>query len=108
MGFSHEATAHHFRLFKDGGEIAVSANTTTDTAAAEQIRQHLQHITYMFSSGNFNAPMLIHDATATGSVTMTRLRDEIRYDYSDTVAIADGVARTCTGVGYLMSLVRKL
>src|SRR5579863_5310721 len=29
MGFSHEATTHHFRLFKDGGEIAVSAKTRT-------------------------------------------------------------------------------
>jgi hypothetical protein len=25
MGFSHEATTHHFRLFKDGGGIAVTA-----------------------------------------------------------------------------------
>jgi hypothetical protein len=55
VGFSHEATAHHFRLFKDGGEIAVSANAVKDTASVEQIRQHLQHITQMFSGGNFKA-----------------------------------------------------
>ena len=26
MGFSHEATTHHFRLLNDGGEIDVRAN----------------------------------------------------------------------------------
>lgn len=84
MGFSHETTAHHFRLYKDGGEIAVSANSIKDSAGVEQIRHHLQHITKMFSDGNFNAPMLIHDSIAPGSTTMAHLKDEICYDYSDT------------------------
>jgi hypothetical protein len=26
MGFSHETTVHHFRLFKNGGEIVAETN----------------------------------------------------------------------------------
>ncbi len=48
MGFSHEATTHHFRLFKDGGEIAVTVKDPSDKASIEQIRSHLGHITKMF------------------------------------------------------------
>jgi hypothetical protein len=51
MGFSHEVTTHHFRLFKDGGEIAVNAKDPNDKASVEQIRTHLAHIAKMFSSG---------------------------------------------------------
>jgi hypothetical protein len=56
MGFSHEATTHHFRLFKDGGEILVAANDPNDKPSIDQIRSHLGHIAKMFSAGNFNAP----------------------------------------------------
>src|SRR5712664_1312601 len=73
MGFSHEATTHHFRLFKDGGEIAVTAKDPNDETSIEQIRTHLGHIAKMFSSGNFNAPMLIHDTNPPGTATMIRL-----------------------------------
>ena len=48
MGFSHEATTHHFRLFKDGGEIAVTVKDPSDKTSIEQIRSHLGHITKMF------------------------------------------------------------
>jgi hypothetical protein len=44
MGFSHEATTHHFLLFKDGGEIAVGANGAKDKSSIDQIRTHLGHI----------------------------------------------------------------
>jgi hypothetical protein len=84
MGFSHEATTHHFRLFKDGGEIAVTAKDPNDKASIEQIRAHLGHIAKMFSSANFNAPMLIHDANPPGTATMTRLKEQIRYEFSET------------------------
>jgi hypothetical protein len=83
MGFSHEATTHHFRLFKDGGEIAVSAKDPNDKASIEQIRTHLGHIAKMFSAGNFNAPMLIHDTNPPGVATMTRLKEQIRYEFSE-------------------------
>jgi hypothetical protein len=84
MGFSHEATAHHFRLFRNGGEIVVAAKDPNDRASIEQIREHLAHIAKMFSSGNFNAPMLIHDTNPPGIATMTRRKDQIRYEFSET------------------------
>jgi hypothetical protein len=84
MGFSQQATTHHFRLFKDGGEIAVTAKDANDKTSIEQIRAHLGHIAKMFSSGNFNAPMLIHDTNPPGIATMTRLKDQIRYELSET------------------------
>jgi hypothetical protein len=84
MGFSHEATTHHFRLFTDGGEIVVTARDPNDKASIEQIRTHLGHISKMFSTGNFNAPMLIHDTNPPGAATMTRLKEQIHYEFSET------------------------
>jgi hypothetical protein len=84
MGFSHEATTHHFRLFRNGGEIDVSANTSTDKTNIDQIRMHLRHIAKMFASGNFNAPMIIHVTNPPGVATMTKLKEQIRYEYSET------------------------
>jgi len=84
MGFSHEKTTHHFRLFPDGGEIAVSANDPADALSISQIRTHLSHIAQMFADGNFQAPMLIHDTNPPGTATMARLKSEIRYDFSST------------------------
>jgi hypothetical protein len=82
MGFSHDAASHHFRLFKDGGEIEVSANDPSDKPTIEAIRMHLGHIATMFSAGNFNAPMLIHDTNPPGVATMTRFKEDVRYLYS--------------------------
>ena len=84
MGFSHEATTHHFGLFKDGGEIAVMAKDPKDKASIDQIRSHLGHIAQMFASGNFKAPMLTHDTNPPGTATMTRLKEQIRYEFSET------------------------
>jgi hypothetical protein len=84
MGFSHEKTTHHFRLFKDGGAIEVAANDLKDTASRDEIRQHLSHITQMFAAGNFNVPMLIHDTTPPGVPTMKKLRDQIHYVFQET------------------------
>lgn len=79
MGFSHDATTHHFHLLKDGGEIIVTANHPNDKASIGQIRTHLSHIVSMFSNGNFNAPMMIHETNPPGVATMTRLKSDIRY-----------------------------
>jgi hypothetical protein len=84
MGFSHDATTHHFRLFKDGGEILIEANDPNDKASIEQIRIHLSHLVNMFSNGNFNAPMFIHDSNPPGVATMTRLKSDIRYTVTET------------------------
>ncbi|MEO8025740.1 MAG: hypothetical protein ABI823_04680 [Bryobacteraceae bacterium] len=83
MGFSHERTAHHFLLYKDGGAIQVGANDATDTESRDQIRQHLGHIAKMFSDGNFEAPMLIHAQTPPGVPVMKAKRDKIQYAFEE-------------------------
>lgn len=86
MGFSHEKTTHHFHLFSDGGEIAVSANDASDQPSITQIRSHLKHIATMFATGNFQAPMLIHDTNPPGAATMAKRKDQIRYTFISTGA----------------------
>ncbi len=83
MGFSHEKTTHHFRLLADGGAIEVTANDAKDAESRDQIRMHLGHIAKMFGSGNFEAPMLIHDRTPPGVPAMQRLKAEIAYRYEE-------------------------
>jgi len=84
MGFSHETTVHHFRLFKHGGEIVAEANDPKDLTSRDQIRTHLSHITKMFAAGNFAAPVFIHDTNPPGVSTMTELRDQIHYRFLET------------------------
>jgi len=84
MGFSHEKTTHHFILPKDGGAIQVSANDPKDDTSRDHIRMHLSHIAKMFSEGDFDTPMFIHDTTPPGVPTMTKLHSEIRYQYQQT------------------------
>jgi hypothetical protein len=83
MGFSHEKTAHHFRLRKDGGIIEVTAKDAKDEQSREQIRMHLQHITRLFSEGDFTAPMFIHDRVPPGVPTMKELKAEITYRFEN-------------------------
>lgn len=87
MGFSHEKTTHHFRLYADGGAIEVTANDPKDNEGRDQIRMHLSHIAKMFAAGDFNAPMLIHDRVPPGVPAMQRLDADIGYRYED---IANG------------------
>ncbi|HEY6944715.1 MAG TPA: hypothetical protein VI431_06215 [Candidatus Acidoferrum sp.] len=84
MGFSHEKTTHHFRLYPDGGAIEAEANDAKDTASRDQIRSHFGHIVTMFAAGNFSAPMLIHTQNPPGTETMKRLRDAIEYKLEST------------------------
>jgi hypothetical protein len=83
MGFSHDKTTHHFRLFADGGVIEVTANDLKDTESRDQIRMHLSHIARMFVEGNFQAPMLIHDRVPPGVPTLQRLKAQVSYSYED-------------------------
>jgi hypothetical protein len=81
MGFDHLKTTHHFLLRSDGGIIQVEANDTKDTESRDQIRGHLRHISSMFSDGNFEVPMLVHDKTPPGTGVMKKLAAEISYKY---------------------------
>lgn len=94
MGFSHEKTAHHFRLYPNGGEINVSAIDPSDKGTIDRIRMHLGHIARMFAAGNFKAPMLIHDTNLPGVPAMIRLKESIKYDYFETERGARSRLRT--------------
>lgn len=85
MGFDQQATTHHFHLYDDGGAIEVSVNDPGDAKDRDAIRSHLPHIAMMFGSGNFDAPMLVHDSThVPGTAVMAERRDHIRYTYVET------------------------
>ncbi|MBZ5655124.1 MAG: hypothetical protein LAO56_07570 [Acidobacteriia bacterium] len=94
MGFSHETTTHHFRLFKDGGAIEVQANDPADKASRDEIRTHLSHIAEMFAAGNLNIPMFIHDTTPPGAPVMEKRHDLIHYKFQETEAGARVRIRT--------------
>ncbi len=84
MGFSHEKTTHHFRLYSDGGAIEVDANKAEDKESRDQIRMHLRHISQMFAEGNFQVPMLVHDEVPPGVPVMKRLAAQIKYEFQPT------------------------
>ena len=84
MGFSQTATTHHFLLSPEGGSIQVEANESSDTANRESIREHLKHIAGLFSAGNFNIPMLVHQQVPPGVTTMEQLKGKITFAYEET------------------------
>jgi hypothetical protein len=83
MGFDHETTSHHFLLASDGGSIEVTANDSADAASRDAIRGHLSHIAGMFTAGNFEAPMIIHDRVPPGVPEMKRRKASILWRYED-------------------------
>jgi len=84
MGFSHEQTAHHFRLYADGGAIEAESNDPQDTASRDEIRGHFGHIATMFAAGDFSAPMLIHEQNPPGTEEMKQLRSALQYHVENT------------------------
>ena len=87
MGFDQDKTAHHFLLFEDGGAIDIAVKDVADSANRDAIRGHLPHISTMFSDGNFDAPMLVHDTKAVpGIKTLVERKATITYRYVETPA----------------------
>jgi hypothetical protein len=84
MGFDQEKTTHHFYLYSDGGAIDVGVNDAADKTNLDAIRAHLPHIAMLFSNGNFEAPMLVHDTNVPGTARMGKLKDRITYRYAET------------------------
>ena len=84
MGFDQDATVHHFRLHADGGSIDIAAKNRNDAANRDAIRSHLPHIAAMFGDGNFEAPMLIHQANVPGTDKMAALKNRIHFAYVET------------------------
>jgi hypothetical protein len=83
MGFPHDKTTHHFRLYADGGAIDVTANDGKDDADIKAIRMHLTHIAAMFSGGDFSVPMFIHDQVPPGVEMMKKERKQISYSFEE-------------------------
>jgi len=94
MGFDHEKTTHHFLLAQDGGSIEVTANSAEDAESRNAIRSHLPHIAKMFSEGNFEAPMLVHDRVLPGVPALQSHKGEIAWKYEDLPAGGRVVATT--------------
>jgi hypothetical protein len=87
MGFDQEKTAHHFYLYPDGGAIDVSVKDASDRKNLDAIRAHLPHIAEMFKSGDFSAPMLVHQTAAVpGAEDLKRAKDRLGYRYRETPA----------------------
>lgn len=83
MGFPHDNTSHHFRLYSDGGAIEVTVNDNKDSQNMQAIRSHLTHIVTMFSNGEFSIPMFIHDQVPPGVPVMKEKHAEISYSFED-------------------------
>jgi hypothetical protein len=79
MGVAHEKSTHHFRLLPDGGAIELTANDPNDKDTRDEIRSHLSHIVQMFTNGNFEVPMFIHDRVPPGVPVMKSKRASITY-----------------------------
>jgi len=85
MGFDQQKTAHHFRLYEDGGAIEVSVKDKADTENLSAIRAHLPHIATMFADGQFDAPMLVHDTkNVPGAADLARLKSRLHYNFLET------------------------
>jgi hypothetical protein len=83
MGFPHDKTTHHFRLYSDGGAIEVTVNDSKDSENVQAIRSHLTHIVTMFSNGEFSIPMFVHDQVPPGVQVMKDKHAEISYEFEE-------------------------
>jgi hypothetical protein len=81
MGFPHESTAHHFRLYSNGGAIEVTANDNQDSRNIEAIQAHLAHIAKMFSTGDFSIPMFVHSEMPPGVSILKEKQKQISYSF---------------------------
>jgi hypothetical protein len=83
MGFPHDKTTHHFRLYSDGGAIEATVTDSKDSQNTQAIRSHLTHIVTMFSDGEFSVPMFVHDQVPPGVPMMREKRAEISYSFEE-------------------------
>jgi hypothetical protein len=83
MGFPHDKTTHHFRLYADGGAIEVTVNNNKDSENTKAIRSHLAHIAVLFSDGDFSIPMFVHDQMPPGVPVMKEKRSQISYRFEE-------------------------
>lgn len=84
MGFDQGKTTHRFSLYEDGGAIDVAIKDLSDATNRDAIRSHLPHVAQMFSAGNFDAPMLVHEQNVPGTAAMAKLKDRLTFKYAET------------------------
>ncbi len=85
MGFDQDKTTHHFYLYDDGGAIDIVVKDASDVKDRDAIRSHLPHIAMMFGAGDFEVPMLVHDAKdVPGTKALAERKDKIAYRYATT------------------------
>ena len=83
MGFSQEATTHHFHTAPSGGVIEVTVRDPADTASLTAVRSHLQAIAVAFAAGDFSIPAAVHAQEPPGVAAMRRAGDAINYRYAE-------------------------
>jgi hypothetical protein len=83
MGFPHDKTTHHFRLYSDGGAIEVTVNDAKDSHNLQAVRTHLTHIVTMFANGDFSIPMFVHSQVPPGVTEMKDKRAVISYRFEE-------------------------
>jgi hypothetical protein len=62
----------------------VGAKDQADKVTRDEIRMHLSHIAQMFTDGNFQVPMFIHDTVPPGVSVMESKRSAITYTFEPT------------------------
>lgn len=83
MGFNHEKTTHHFKLYRDGGAIQVTVKDPSDRDDLTAIRSHLQKVAKSFASGDLSMPMMVHNTDIPGLKEMKSLHRNITYKYQE-------------------------
>ena len=62
-----------------------ASRDVADAKNRDAIRSHLSHIAMMFGSGDFTAPMLVHDSSnVPGTKIMAERKAAIRFQYVET------------------------
>ena len=78
MGVNQYTSTHVFEPLADGGRIALQRDQT-DSAGADQIRRHMDHIAAAFGAGDFSLPGFVHARDLPGTAVMAARRQDISY-----------------------------
>lgn len=79
MGVDQYSSTHRFDDLADGGLITFTRNDPSDSEGIAVILAHLQSVADSFTRGVFVDPATVHGMTVPGTGTMTRKREQIRY-----------------------------
>lgn len=94
MGFSHQATAHHFLIEPEGGTIQVDIKDPEDIESLRQIRTHLAEVARQFAAADFSMPREIHDRVLPGVPEMIERKEAIAWRFEEMETGGKVVIRT--------------